>query len=381
MNVAFDASAILGRSGIERYSRELIRAVLACDDEVVATLVTDKGEQKELQSFFGHSSRVVVRNVLSHERLLGAPFRRLMRVIQRRQWDRAAAGVDLVHILGPQKVLPHARPLVVTIHDLFPMYDAMGIEGALKSTFPRRIARQLRAASAVMCPSAYVASTIRMHFPWYTGPIHVTPLAASDAFAPTELDAATRQHYGIERPYLLFIGRLDGRKNLDRMLAAWTSLPEAVRAQTDFVLVIAGGLNAVKRFREARSSLLRDSSIRIVTDVATSQLVQLLSGARALAFATLGEGFGLPVIEAMKCGCPVITSSTTSLPEVGGDAALYVDPQSTEDISSAMHRCIEDDTLVMRMRDRGFVQSALYSWHATAHATLDVYRTVVGRHG
>ncbi len=381
MNVAFDASAILGRSGIERYSRELIRALLACDDNVVATLITSKGEQSALQTFLGDSSRVSIRNVLSHERLLGAPFRRLMRMIQRRQWDIAAAGVDLVHILGPQKVLPHARPLVVTIHDLFPMYDAMGIEGALKSRFPRRIARQLRAASAVLCPSAYVASTIREYFPWYTGAIHVTPLAASDAFVPTELEATTRQQYELDRPYLLFIGRLDGRKNLDRMLAAWTSVPQSFRAHTDFVLVISGGQDAVTRFRESRATILRDSSIRIVTDVATPHLVQLLSGARALSFATLGEGFGLPVIEAMKCGCPVITSSTTSLPEVGGDAALYVDPQSTEEIAAAIQRCIEDDELVRQMRDRGLVQSSKYTWDATARATRDVYRTVVGRHG
>lgn len=381
MNVAFDAGAILGRSGIERYSRELIRALITCDDDVIATLITHAGEQPELQAFFGRSDRVSIRNVLSHERLLGAPFRRVMRVIQRRQWDRAAQGVDLVHILGPQKVLPHTRPLVVTIHDLFPMYDAMGIEGTLKSKFPRRIARQLRSASAVMCPSAYVASTIRVHFPWYTGAIHVTPLAAGDAFVPTELDVSTRQHFGLERPYLLFIGRLDGRKNLDRMLAAWTSLPQTLRAGVDFVLVIAGGHDAVARFRKARAATLGDTSIRIVTDVATPQLVQLLSGARALAFATLGEGFGLPVIEAMKCGCPVITSSTTSLPEVGGDAALYVDPQSTDEIATAMQRCIEDDALVAQMRVRGLAQSAMFTWDATARVTLDVYRTVIGRHG
>lgn len=381
MNVAFDASAILGRSGIERYSREVIRALLACDSAFSATLITDKDERDALRSFFGDSSRVTVRPVLSRERLLGAPLRRVMRLVQRRQWDSAAEGVDLVHILGPQKVLPHARPLVVTIHDLFPMYDSMGIEGTLKTKFPRRIARQLRAASAVMCPSAYVASTIRSHFPWYEGPIHVTPLAASDEFTPTELDADTRQRFGLERPYLLFIGRLDGRKNLDRMLKAWTLLPASVRSQADFVLVIAGGQDAVARFREARAEQLRDTSIRIVTDVATPQLVQLLSGARALAFATLGEGFGLPVIEAMKCGCPVITSSTTSLPEVGGDAALYVDPQSTEEIATAMQRCIEDDALVAGMRSSGLVQSAAFSWNATAMATLNVYRSVVGQHG
>lgn len=377
MNVAFDASSVLGRSGVERYSRELIRSYLALDEEFMATLISEQGSRRDLTTYFG-TRGVYVRDVLSHERLLGAPLRRLMRMVQRRQWDAAASRVDLVHLLGPQKVVPATRPLVITIHDLFPMYGSMGIEGTLKSNFPRRIARQLRATSAVMCPSSYVASTIRTYFPWYTGPITVTPLAASEDFTPSPMTAVVRERYGFERPYLLFVGRVDGRKNVDRMLAAWQTLPSALRASTDFVLIMAGGKNAVSTFRAQRTSAFQDPSVRMLTDVSTPDMVQIISSAHALVFATLGEGFGLPVIEAMKCGCPVITSSTTSLPEVGGDAALYVDPLSVDEIAVAMNRCLEDDDLRSAMRQRGLEQSAMFSWDSTARATLDVYRTVVG---
>ena len=120
MNVAFDASAVLGRSGIERYSRELIRSLVALDEHVEATLISVEGSRRDLTSYFG-THNVIVRDVLSHERLLGAPLRRVMRMVQRRQWDAAATDVDLVHILGPQKVVPTKPPLVVTIHDLFLM--------------------------------------------------------------------------------------------------------------------------------------------------------------------------------------------------------------------------------------------------------------------
>ncbi len=380
MNIAFDASAIMGRSGIERYSRELIRALLDVEG-IAATLIAGKGSRTELERFFEQSARIHVRPVLSRERLLGAPLRRLMRMIQRVQWDAAAGDVDLVHILGPQKVLPHKRPLVVTIHDLFPMYDKMGIEGLLRSKFPRRIARQLRATSAVMCPSAYVASTVREYFPWYTAPIAVTPLAAGDEFRPTALTQKTAERFGIDRPYLLFVGRIDGRKNLDRMLRAWSSLPVSVRAATVFVVVIAGAEHEVDRLRATHSDVMRDASVRVVSNVRNAEMIELLSGARALAFATLGEGFGLPVVEAMKCGCPVITSSTTSLPEVGGDAALYVDPTAVDDIAQAMQRCIEDDNLTSSMRARGLVQSSKFTWHATAKATLEVYHSVIGSDG
>lgn len=378
MNVAFDASAVLGRSGIERYSRELIRSLLALDEHIAATLISEKGSRRDLISYFGAGNMVDVRDVLSHERLLGAPLRRVMRMVQRRQWDAAASDVDLVHLLGPQKVVPTKRPLVVTIHDLFPMYEAMGIDGSLKSRFPRRIARQLHATSAVLCPSAYVAATVREHFPWYTGPIAVTPLAASNVFTPTPLAVEARERLKLQRPYLLFVGRIDGRKNVDRMLAAWQSLPHAFRSNADFVLILAGGENAVSRFRAQRATVFQDPSLRVLTDVSTPDMVQVLSSAQALVFATLGEGFGLPVIEAMKCGCPVITSGTTSLPEVGGDAALYVDPLSIEEIAVAMKRCLEDDDLTSAMRQRGLQQAATFGWDITARATFAVYRTIVG---
>lgn len=381
MNIAFDASAIMGRSGIERYSRELIRALLNANSGIVATLITGKGSRQELECFLEYRDQVRVCNVLVGERLLGGPMRRLMRMVQRLQWDAAVGDVDLVHILGPQKVLPNKRPLVVTIHDLFPMYEQMGIEGQLRSRFPRRIARQLRAASAVMCPSAYVASTVRECFPWYNGPVSVTPLAAGDEFAPRVMSEATRRRFGIDRPYLVFIGRIDGRKNLDRMLHAWRSLPQATRSSTKFIVVIAGGAGSIERFRAEHSGVLRDESIHIATEVSTVEMVELLSGARALTFATLGEGFGLPVIEAMKCGCPVITSLTTSLPEVGGDAALYVDPTVVDDIAQAMQRCIDDDDLTASMRARGFVRASRFTWHATAMATLEVYNSVIGSDG
>ncbi|HBB24750.1 MAG TPA: hypothetical protein DCZ59_00635 [Bacteroidetes bacterium] len=378
MNIAFDASTILGRSGIERYSRELINALLRTQADLTCTLVVNEHDGCAVQQYFDLDRRVLVDDCLPNERRLGAPLRPLMRLVRQRKLSFAAQKADVVHLLSPGKIIPSKRPILTTIHDLFPMYPNMGIDGYLARRFPGRVRRHLAASSAIVCPSAYVAGTINEYFPACRLPITVTPLAASDEFVPTPMQDDMRNTYGLHRPYVLFVGRVDPRKNLHRMMYAWSTLPVSVRRNAEFVLMMAGGDEAVTRFRQENSSVLSDPSIRIITDVPTRAMIQILSSARALAFATLGEGFGLPVLEAMRCGCPVITSSTTSLPEVGGEAALYVDPTNVEQIADMMMQCIVDDDLVQQRREAGLARSQMFTWDATARATADVYRNLIG---
>jgi alpha-1,3-rhamnosyl/mannosyltransferase len=378
MNVAFDASAILGRSGIERYSRELIKGLLRNELVDGVTLAASEDDHGKVASYFAPFSRARVVERIPNERRLGAPLRGLMRLVQRRRMSSAFEGTDLVHLLAPGKIIPRQRPVVTTIHDLFPMYPEMGLDPILVRRFPGRIRRHLEASSAIMCPSAYTASTIGEFFPECRIPIHVTPLAAGDEFTPTPLEHDVMQRYALRKPYILFVGRLDPRKNLHRMMYAWSLLPESLRRNAEFILIIAGGQAQADQFREGHRSVLSDASVRVITDVPTDHIVQLLSQARALAFASLGEGFGLPVLEAMRCGCPVITSQNTSLPEVGGDAALYVEPTRAESIAHAMQQCLEDDALVARLREAGLQRSAPFTWDLTARATSDVYRSVCG---
>jgi alpha-1,3-rhamnosyl/mannosyltransferase len=357
MNVAFDASAILGRSGIERYSRELIKGLLRNNLVDGVTLAASDDDASKVAAYFAPFSGAQVIECLPHERKFGAPLRGLMRLVQRNRMSSAFTGSDIVHLLSPGKVIPRHRPVVTTVHDLFPMYPEMGLDPILVRRFPGRVRRHLEASSAIVCPSAYTASTIREFFP---------------------LDLDVIERYLLLKPYILFIGRVDPRKNLHRMMQAWSLLPESLRRHAEFILMIAGGQAQADQFREGHRSVLADTSIRVITDVPTDHMVQLLSQARALAFATLGEGFGLPVLEAMRCGCPVITSQTTSLPEVGGDAALYVDPTLTESIAQRMQQCLEDDALVSHLRAAGLQRSEHFTWDATAQATADVYRSVCG---
>jgi O-antigen biosynthesis alpha-1,3-mannosyltransferase len=377
MNIAFDASTILGRSGIERYSRELIKGLLRTQPDVLCTLAVNDHDRGAVVRYFDRADRLAVSECLPNERRLGAPLRPLMRLVRQSKLTTASQKANMVHLLSPGKIIPSKRPILTTVHDLFPMYPDMGIDGHLAKRFPGRVRRHLEASSAVVCPSAYVAGTIRDYFPQCRLPIIVTPLAAGDEFVPTPMTDVVRRTYGLDRPYVLFVGRVDPRKNLHRMMHAWTTLQESVRRNAEFVLMMAGGSEAVARFRQENSSLMSDPSIRVITDVPTPAMIQIMSSARALAFATLGEGFGLPVLEAMRCGCPVITSSTTSLPEVGGEAALYVDPTRSEEIADMLMRCLTDDELVEQRRAAGLAHSQMFTWDATARATADVYRRLI----
>lgn len=377
MKIAFNASAILGRSGIERYSRELIKGLLRIPEIDEVRLIVNDDDGGRVAEYIQSSAHARVIPSLPQEARYGKPLRRVMRFFRRAALTRSVRSAEIVHLLEPGKIIPATSPIVTTVHDLFPMMPEMGIRGQLARRFPKRVKKHLDASQAIMCPSVYVAGTIRDAFPWYTRPIHVTPLAAGDEFVPTMLSAEVRERYAISKPYIIFIGRIDPRKNIERMMAAWRMLPRALRQHAEFLVLVAGGDDAVEKFQRQYASAA-EASIRVLHNVSTKEMIQLLSSARALAFATLGEGFGLPVLEAMRCGCPVITSDTTSLPEVAGTAALYVHPLSEEEIASAMVRCLEDDDLVESLRVSGIARSASFTWDHTARATFEVYRSVVG---
>lgn len=377
MNIAYDAILLLGRSGIERYARELIKHVAVADGSNAIHLISGSEYGRATAEYFSQIHNVTTYPVIPHERRLGAPMRLFMRSVQRHRFTKAIRGQDVVHMLGPTKFVPSGVPLVATIHDLFPMDSSMGLSAEMQRRFPARVTRQLKSASAVVCPSHYVAGTIRQTFPWYERPIHVTPLAASDVFTSTPISKEVRTKHAIKDRFLLFIGRVDPRKNIPRMLHAWSTLPKSLRSSSQFVLLLAGDARSLRQLQIDYQELLSDPSINIIYEVPTSEMIQLLSASRGLVFTTLGEGFGLPVIEAMRCGCPVITSNVTSLPEVGGDAALYVDPYDVDSIADAMAKCLVDDAMVEQMRDRGIAQSMPFTWHATAQKTLEVYASVI----
>lgn len=374
ISIGYDISVnFFSRSGIARYSRELLRQ-MQLQGNVETYLVGYKRQREEVAEFFDGMLPSTASFTLTHERALGAPLRRLTRLWIQRELRRLFDHVDVVHYLGPQKIFADHRRTISTVHDLIPMFREFSVDAGLRYRFPRMVEKQLRHSNAVVCPSQWVADTLRDRFPWFQGPVTVTPLAAGAQFRPISLTDDLRHKYDLHRRYVLFVGRIDvARKNINKMVEAWMSIPRSSRKDTDFIIITDRNERVIQSFLAGLPRY--DDSLRILHDVSNADLTPFLSNASVLLFASQAEGFGLPILEAMQCGCPVITSSTTSMTEVGGDAVLYVDPNSLEQIRHALMRTIDDETLLRNLAALGFEQCKKFSWEKTAQLTLEAYRT------
>jgi glycosyltransferase involved in cell wall biosynthesis len=288
----------------------------------------------------------------------------------------AAVELDLFH--GPA----HRLAAVPGLRTVFTLHDLTFLSHHRLHTLRNRLetllacSQAIRAGARFIAVSAHTREQAMRLLRLRPERLAVVHWAADPAFRPlTEPGqiAAVGVRLGIDRPYLLSVGSLEPRKNLDTLVDAFTQLPAALRDR--HALVIVGGPGwrnraIVERIERAAA----ECTVIRVGAVPLSDLVALYNGAVALAYPSLAEGFGLPVLEAMACGTPVVTSSTSSLPEVAGDAALLVDPHDPAGLSAALERLLSDPGLRADLRHRGLARAATFSWRHTALETLEVYR-------
>ena len=183
--------------------------------------------------------------------------------------------------------------------------------------------------------------------------------------------------YGLTQPYVLYIGTIEPRKNLDRLTQAFSTLAQTYPTHT---LVIAGmkGWMYESLFELVRTLGL-ENRVVFTGFVAETDKPFLIRGAEVFAYVSLYEGFGIPVLEALACGTPTLTSDVSSIPEVTGDAALLIDPSSVQDITAGLERLLADPSLRNELAAKSISQAARFSWPATAATTLNLYRKAASR--
>lgn len=209
--------------------------------------------------------------------------------------------------------------------------------------------------------------------------ICVIPLAAGSHFTTqvktSEIDSLCRR-LGIQKPYLLFVGSMEPRKNLPRIINAFEKIK--AKKKIPHQLVVAGlravGYSAVDQLISERRL---SNTVKCLNYVNDRDLIELYNGCDLFLFPTLYEGFGIPILEAMKCGAPVLTSNLSSIPEVAGDAAVYIDPYSEEEIGKGIDRILSDSQLRKDLREKGFRQAGKFNWNQTASQTLAVYEELL----
>lgn len=367
LHIAIDAHSVgSGLGGNESYITSLIEALAEVDEVNRYTLYVTKREAVE--RFHRRWPNFQTRLTLPHTPLIRIPLT-LTTELRRRP-------VDLLHV---QYTAPPLAPtaIVATIHDISFEH--------LPETFKRRsraqlrltIRRTARTAAQIITDSEYslrdLAETYRV------GPerLNVIPLAANKIFKPVtdeqELEHV-RARYQIKGDYILAVGSIQPRKNLARLITAYKNL-RAARSQAKLPPLVIVGKRAWlyhETLRAVAEHGLHDL-VLFTGYVPQTDLPALYSGALLFVYPSYFEGFGLPPLEAMQCGAPVITGNRTSLPEVVGDAGLLVDPLDLEAIAHAIARLVDNEELRRELRVKGLKRARAFNWHETARRTLAVY--------
>jgi glycosyltransferase involved in cell wall biosynthesis len=292
-------------------------------------------------------------------------------------------GCGLLHAPGGVGPIAGSFPAVVTVHDVMPIR----FPELFRPWYRRyagvvmpRLARRARAVIAVS--SAAKAEIVE----WLRVPaerVTVVPHGVDPVFRPLAPEdpvaADVRRRYALPREFVLAVGTIAPRKNLPRLLEAVgrvRSQPGVAASTATLVHAGPEGWRPEHVTRAVRDLGLQDA-VRFLGYVPTEELRVLYGLARVFAYPSLWEGFGMPVLEAMACGCPVVTSNVSSLPEVAADAAVLVDPGSTEDLARGIAAAWSDDGLRTRLIARGLARAREFSWGRAARETVAVYEAAL----
>lgn len=305
---------------------------------------------------------------------------RLLKQVVGGRWQ-VTGGNPQSPIPSPQSPLYHSTyylmpyrpgaPTLLTIYDLIALLHPQAVSLRARIFFRLATRLALVVSDRIITISASARDDLLAHFPVAAERVTAIPLAADPRFMPQPADetARVRAKYNLPDRYLFYLGINKPHKNLPRLIAAYSQL--AIRNSQ---LLIAGAWD--DRYPESRTlAAPLGDAVRFLGPVDDADLPALHSAATAFVFPSLYEGFGLPVLEAMACGAPTICGNRSSLPEVAGDAALFVDPTDVEAIAAAMRQVLENDGLRRTLSEKSLRQAARFSWQRTAAETLEVYRS------
>ena len=367
-------------TGIGQYTRQLFTALRAdgldplmfyglhCEHGLPATAEVSGTARNTRRAYD------LVRKVLPNPR-------ELKRLVERASFAWHARGLASAgYLYHEPNILPqrYAGPTVITVHDLS-CFDHPETHPAERvEIMHRELPPAIERVDHIIVISEATRRAVQQRFAVPDARLSVTLLAADPRFAPHPAASLALPLAGMQLSpgnYVLCVGTLEPRKNLGVLFEAYAGLPSALRQR--FPLVVAGmaGWHTDALMASARQ-LMAKGELRLLGYVSDALLPLLYAGAAAFAYPSRYEGFGLPPLEAMASGVPVLVSNTTSLPEVVGDAGVQVAPDDVDAMREGLHRLLDDRDEARRRADLGLAQAAMFSWEKCAAETLAVYRRV-----
>lgn len=267
----------------------------------------------------------------------------------------------------------------ITLHDIIPLRMPETVSDRYLRIFNNELPSMLNQCEGIITVSEFSKQDIAKEFNFPEDKIYVTHLAAEDIYKPMskcKCKQIIKENYGIEDNFILYVGGFSPRKNIIGLIEAFSLIPSGNRKNTKLVITGRKGFSYSKY--QKRADDLGVASEVIFTDfIPLDDLPLFYNGAEVLVYPSFYEGFGLPPLEAMACGTPVIASNITSLPEVCYDSALLIDPYNIDDLSYAIERVLNDSLLMLTMVKKGLIRSINFSWQKTAKQTTKAYESMI----
>lgn len=378
MNIAFDALPLISErmTGIGYCQAGQIKALMALHPEdkyIMQFFATGDGgdKRKRLDSYKAAGAEI------RQGRCSGYLYRLLSNFLPIPYSAFFGRDADVTHFFNyivPPKV---SGKTIVTVHDMVYKAFPETVRGRTRYMLETGLRRSMKRADLIVTDSEFSKSEIIKYFPEHSEKLRVVPCGVDRARFHHEENQErieeTKGQLGIDRAYFLYLGTLEPRKNLRRLVIAYN---EFRKGKSDYpMLVLAGGkgwLNEelVRTIKE----LNMGEDIKELSYVPEEHLCSLMSGALAFIFPSIYEGFGMPPLEAMACGVPVLTAHAASLPEVVGDSALICDPYSPPQMTDCLERLYRDDKLRRELSAAGLKRAAMFSWENAAATLYDVYK-------
>lgn len=367
MKIAIDAYGLRLDSGVRTYTSNLIRALEGLGHEVTVLYASEK-DKMDIE----HNEIVV-----GPTRKLFIPYRDNVRLYR----HLARSDYDVFHVTRSTGPVFELNDTVVlrTIHDLCNRYTTMQRTDRLSKLYKRAVQKRvLENTDGILCPSESTKRQVADIFDVTDEDIYTTPLGTTEMYRkkPPEELAATRSKYGIDKWTILFVGVITPRKNVSTVADAFVQSG----ISDEYTLLITGSVGP------GGEEIVTDIKNRYPTEdiqfpgfVSEEDLIDLYNIADLLIYPSYCEGFGLPVLEAMACGTPVIVSDTSSLPEVVGDAGLTVSPDDTAALAERMERVMTEKNHKKELEQQVLERAAQFSWERTADLTVEVYEKLVAQ--
>lgn len=378
MKIGFDYIATVGKGGNGVYSRNLIEAVLNSDRQNKYYLYAYAhdfflGRLKKYKRQKNVRFRPVYFSAMGIRFL--APLVWFINLAFYKLWVKLD-GIDVFHFTNPAYFTMGAKKNIVTIHDLSGFHDSSWTKKESAEFLRKNVKKIIDNSVGIIAVSNYTKYDLIKNFP------------SSEAKTSVIYEGCAKSYYADPDPqyieeklkfknYILYVGQLQPRKNIINMLAAYAKLFPELKEKYNLAIVGGARGNYLEKINQTIDFHKLSPYVKVLGWLPDADIRKLYSSARALVFLSFFEGFGLPVLEALKCGTPVIVSNRSSLPEVAGDAGVLVDPENIDGIAKAMEKIITDDNFYGLLKNRCLIQANKFSWEKAAKETSAKYKEVL----